>query len=75
MNWQNLVCIHFLRLIKSNELNYNEFYLTLPKNENFKIVRNLVKATNDSLLRTSNSILRYTKNSGKEKNLMLFLLV
>ena len=57
----------FFAAYKSNELNYNEFYLTLPKNENFKIVRNLVKATNDSLLRTSNSILRYTKNSGKEK--------
>ncbi len=57
----------FFAAYKSNELNYNDFYLTLPKKENFKITRNLVTASNDSLLNSNNSILRFTKNSGEEK--------
>lgn len=56
----------FFAAYKSNELNYNEFYLTLPIKESFKTTRNLVKATNDSLLTSSNSILRFTKNVGTE---------
>ena len=57
----------FFAAYKSNELNYNEFYLTLSEKENFTIARKLVKASNDSLFKNPNSILRFTKNLGEEK--------
>jgi phosphoglycerol transferase MdoB-like AlkP superfamily enzyme len=57
----------FFAAYKSNELNFNDFYETLPEKENYQITRNSVNAINDSLLKTSNSILRFTKNLGEEK--------
>ena len=57
----------FFAAYKSNELNFNEFYKTMPENENFRIARQGVKAKNDYLLKDSINILRYTTNEGKEK--------
>ncbi|TVZ56688.1 phosphoglycerol transferase MdoB-like AlkP superfamily enzyme [Lutibacter sp. Hel_I_33_5] len=55
----------FFNAYKGNELNYNEFYKTLPKEEVFKILNQHIKASNDSLL-YGNSIYRYTKNDSIE---------
>ncbi len=55
----------FFAAYKSNELNYNEFYATLPKEKTYKLLTNNIKASNDSLL-SKNNIYRHTKNEGTE---------
>lgn len=57
----------FFSAYKSNELNYNEFYPTIKKdNVYFTLLKN-TKAVNDSLISTDKSIRRYTKNEGIEQ--------
>jgi phosphoglycerol transferase MdoB-like AlkP superfamily enzyme len=57
----------FFAAYKSNELNFNEFYETLSDEENYTIVRNAIKAKNDLLINSKNTISRYTSNTGEEK--------
>lgn len=57
----------FFAAYKSNELNFNEFYKTLPKGQNYTITRNAVKAKNDLLKNSKNNISRFTSNLGEEK--------
>ncbi len=55
----------FFAAYKSNELNYNDFYATLPKEKTYKLLAKNIKAVNDSLL-SKNNIYRYTKNGSTE---------
>ena len=57
----------FFAAYKSNELNFKEFYPTISSEENYAVLRNLIKAENDSLILPKNNIQRYTKNSGEEQ--------
>ena len=57
----------FFAAYKSNELNFNDFYATLPENENYAILRNSIKAENDSLFINKKSIKRFTKNDSIEQ--------
>lgn len=57
----------FFAAYKSNELNFKEFYPTISSEENYAVLRNLIKAENDSLILPKNNIQRYTKNSGAEQ--------
>lgn len=57
----------FFAAYKSNELNYKEFYDTIPQKEVYTILRKNVKAQNDSLI-NNEGIKRITvNNTGKEK--------
>lgn len=56
----------FFAAYKSNELNFKEFYPTISSDENYSILRTVVKAENDSLIADKTSISRFTKNSGEE---------
>ena len=55
----------FFAAYESNELDYNEFYATLPKKKTYKLLSENIKASNDSLLAKDN-IYRYTKNDSTE---------
>ena len=55
----------FFAAYKSNELNFKEFYPTISSDENYSILRTVVKAENDSLIADKTSISRFTKNSGE----------
>ena len=55
----------FFAAYKSNELNYNEFYPTLPSKKVYNLLTKNIKATNDSLFSKDN-ILRITKNDSVE---------
>lgn len=55
----------FFAAYKSNELNYNEFYATLPKEKTYKLLSKNITAANDSLL-SLNNIYRHTQNEGTE---------
>ncbi|MBP8792584.1 MAG: sulfatase-like hydrolase/transferase [Lutibacter sp.] len=57
----------FFAAYNSNELNYNEFYQTLPNNDAFKNIRTYIKAENDSLTGNAQSIQRFIKNEGEEQ--------
>ena len=57
----------FFAAYKSNELNFKEFYPTIPSEENYATLRTLVTAKNDSLIGNKNNIERFTKNNGKEQ--------
>ena len=57
----------FFAAYKSNELNFKEFYPTISSDENYSILRTVVKAENDSLIADKTSISRFTKNSGEEQ--------
>ncbi|MDD7915698.1 LTA synthase family protein [Polaribacter ponticola] len=57
----------FFAAYKSNELNFKDFYVTISPNENYSILRNSIKAENDSLLNFGKNIKRYTKNIGIEQ--------
>ncbi|WP_246337570.1 LTA synthase family protein [Tenacibaculum pelagium] len=55
----------FFAAYKSNELNYNEFYPTLPNNKVYNLLLRNIQSPNDSLF-TKDNILRYTKNDSTE---------
>ena len=57
----------FFAAYKSNELNYKEFYSTINEKENYSLLRNAIKAENDSLSTDKKSISRFTKNEGLEQ--------
>ncbi len=57
----------FFAAYNSNELDYNDFYETLPTSTAYKNVRNLVTAKNDSLINTRKSIKRTIFNEGEEQ--------
>ena len=57
----------FFAAYKSNELNYKEFYPTIDKKKNYSLLRNIIKAENDSLTTNKKSIIRFTKNEGIEQ--------
>ena len=57
----------FFAAYKSNELNFKEFYPTISSEENYAVLRSLIKAENDSLISSKNNIQRFTKNSGEEQ--------
>ena len=57
----------FFAARQSNELNYTDFYKTIPATELYPTIRSLVKASNDSLTLKSKSIKRFVKNSGIEQ--------
>jgi phosphoglycerol transferase MdoB-like AlkP superfamily enzyme len=56
----------FFAAHKSNELNFKEFYATINLDENYSILRNVIKAENDSLLTIKKDIKRFTINNGEE---------
>ncbi|TLX77761.1 LTA synthase family protein [Labilibacter sediminis] len=57
----------FFAAYKSNELNYSEFYDTIPNAQLFPKIKNIVSASNDSLYHTDNCITRYVHNPGMEQ--------
>ncbi|AMC11649.1 sulfatase [Lutibacter profundi] len=57
----------FFAAYNSNELNYYDFYKTIPSNTTYKNIKNLVTAKNDSLIDTKKSIKRYIFNEGEEQ--------
>lgn len=57
----------FFAAYKSNELNYKEFYPTIEEKKNYTLLRNNIKAENDSLSTNNKSIIRFTKNKGIEQ--------
>ena len=57
----------FFAAYKSNELNYKDFYPTIEENKNYALIRNVIKAKNDSLSINEKSISRFTKNEGIEQ--------
>jgi phosphoglycerol transferase MdoB-like AlkP superfamily enzyme len=54
----------FFAAFKNNELDYNDFYTLLPKDEAFKVIRNELKESNSTFLANGNSIKRKINNSG-----------
>ncbi|MGY5353334.1 LTA synthase family protein [Wenyingzhuangia sp. IMCC45467] len=56
----------FFAAYNSNELDYDEFYITQPKQKSLNIVQQLLLEKNGKLL-TPNNILRSVKNNGKEQ--------
>ena len=57
----------FFAAYKSNELNYKDFYPTIDENKNYALLKNIIKAENDSLFYGEKSISRFTKNEGIEQ--------
>jgi len=57
----------FFAAYKSNELNYNEFYATIPQTEASEKLQTQITASNDSLLNQTEHIYRFIKNNGKEQ--------
>ncbi len=55
----------FFAAYKSNELNYNEFYPTLPNKKVYNLLLENIQSPNDSLF-TKDNILRHTKNDSTE---------
>ncbi|RAJ26014.1 LTA synthase family protein [Pedobacter cryoconitis] len=54
----------FFAAFKNNELDYNDFYTLLPKNEAFKVIRNELKEPNSTFVANGNSIKREINNPG-----------
>lgn len=54
----------FFAAFKNNELDYNDFYTLLPKNEAFKVIRNELKESNSTFVTSGNSIKREINNTG-----------
>lgn len=57
----------FFAAYNSNELNYNEFYQTIPSEEAFQTIRKLVVSPNDVLNNNPQSIKRSIVNIGEEQ--------
>ncbi|MCI2228682.1 LTA synthase family protein [Polaribacter sp. MSW13] len=57
----------FFAAYKSNELNFKDFYNTIPSTENYAIIRDLIKANNDSLITNKKDIKRFVTNTGEEQ--------
>ena len=57
----------FFSAYKSNELNFNEFYNTIPKNEAYKILRNSLNYNDIKFNSNKNNISRIEENSKKEQ--------
>ena len=56
----------FFAAFKNNELDYNDFYTLLPKNEAFNLIRNELKEANSTFITNGNSIKRVINNPGTE---------
>ena len=56
----------FFAAYKSNELNFNDFYLTNHQDENYSILKNSITTKNDSLTTNKKDIKRFTRNKGEE---------
>ena len=56
----------FFAAYKSNELNFNDFYLTNHQDENYSILKNSITTENDSLTTNKKDIKRFTRNKGEE---------
>lgn len=54
----------FFAAFKNNELDYNDFYALLPKNEAFQLIRNELKESNSTFVANGNSIKREINNPG-----------
>lgn len=54
----------FFAAFKNNELDYNDFYALLPKNEAFQLIRNELKESNSTFVTSGNSIKREINNAG-----------
>jgi phosphoglycerol transferase MdoB-like AlkP superfamily enzyme len=54
----------FFAAFKNNELNYNDFYAMLTKDQAYRIVRSELKERNSHFLRNGNSIKRRIVNTG-----------
>jgi len=54
----------FFAAFKNNELDYNDFYALLPKNEAFQLIRNELKESNSNFVTGGNSIKREINNAG-----------
>lgn len=54
----------FFAAFKNNELDYNDFYALLPKNEAFQLIRNELKESNSTFVTSGNSIKREINNVG-----------
>lgn len=57
----------FFAAYKNNELNYNDFYQTLPSNKTYKTIQQLIAFKTDSLTGGNKSIERYVFNTGEEQ--------
>lgn len=57
----------FFAAYNSNELDYNEFYKTVPDEKLFKGIKTLVSIQGDSLVGNKNNIERIVFNKGKEQ--------
>lgn len=55
----------FFSAFKNNELNYNDFYSLLPKDQAYKLIRNELQEQRSTFLHNGNSIKRMIKNTGK----------
>lgn len=55
----------FFSAFKNNELNYNDFYSLLPRNQAFKLVRDELKEQHSEFSNDGVSIKRMIKNGGK----------
>ena len=56
----------FFAAFKNNELDYNDFYALLPKNQAFQLIRNELKESNSNFIAGGNSIKRLINNPGPE---------
>ncbi|RXF70590.1 LTA synthase family protein [Arcticibacter tournemirensis] len=54
----------FFAAFKNNELSYNDFYVRLPTDKAYKLIRNELKTPDDTFLKSGNSIRRLVKNAG-----------
>lgn len=57
----------FFAAYKSNELNYNEFYKTIPKDVAFQILKTNLKNANSTFINDNNGILRIEENFEKKE--------
>ena len=55
----------FFSAFKNNELNYNDFYSLLPKDQAFKLIRKELQEQNSTYLGNGGSIKRMIKSNGK----------
>jgi phosphoglycerol transferase MdoB-like AlkP superfamily enzyme len=55
----------FFSAFRNNELNYNDFYSLLNRDEAFRLIRKELKDGHSAFLNKGNSIKRIIKNSGK----------
>lgn len=55
----------FFSAFKNNELNYNDFYSLLPKDQAFRLIRKELQEQNGTFLGSGGSIKRMIRSSGK----------